>query len=154
MRTTMHAVALVTLVALAALAACNKTSESSPMVTAPVGSSAPRATTPPPPAPSTAPVASDETMMGPGPAEENGADAGNAQYRGCQQDGDCIAVPRVGCCNNGWLEAVSATQKDAYAKSFVCPTPRPMCPMYVVHDTRTPKCDPGTHLCTMVSAHP
>jgi hypothetical protein len=152
MPTTMHAVSLVTLVA---LASCNKTSENSPMVTAPVGSSAPQASTPPPaPSAPPAPAASDETMMGPGPAEDNGADAGNAQYRACKQDGDCIAVPRVGCCSNGWLEAVSATQKDAYAKSFVCPTPRPMCPMYIVHDTRTPKCDPATHLCTMVGAHP
>ncbi len=95
--------------------------------------------------PSAPPAASDETAIGPGPADDNGADAGNAQYRGCKQDSDCVAVPRVGCCNNGWLEAVSATQKDAYAKSFVCPTPRPMCPMYIVHDTRTPKCDPGSH---------
>jgi hypothetical protein len=150
----MHAVALVTLIA---LAACNKTSESSPMVTAPVGSGAPQATTPPPvttPEAGAPPVGSDESMLGPGPAEETSADAGNAQYRGCKQDGDCIAVPRVGCCNNGWLEAVSAAQKDAYAKSFVCPTPHPMCPMYIVHDTRTPRCDPGTHLCTMVNAHP
>jgi hypothetical protein len=148
----MHAAALVTLVA---LAACNKTSESSPMVTAPVSSSAPpQATTPPPPAASTAPTATDETTEAPGPAEDNGADAGNAQYRGCKTDVDCIAVPRVGCCNNGWQEAVNATQKDAYAKSFVCPTPHPMCPMYIVHDTRTPKCDPSSHLCTMVKAHP
>jgi hypothetical protein len=148
----MHAAALVALVA---LAACNKTSESSPMVTAPVSSGAPQATTPPPVASASAPpTASDETAIGPGPAEENSADAGNAQYRGCQKDADCIAVPRVGCCSNGWFEAVAATQKDAYAKSFVCPTPHPMCPMYIVHDTRTPKCDASTHLCTMVNAHP
>jgi hypothetical protein len=148
----MHAVALVTLVA---LGACNKTSENAPMVTAPVGSSAPPVSAPaPPPAPSAPPVASDETAIGPGAADDNAADAGNAQYRGCKQDSDCVAVPRVGCCNNGWLEAVSATQKDAYAKSFVCPTPHPMCPMFIVHDTRTPKCDPGTHLCTMVGTHP
>ena len=146
----MHAVALVTLVA---LGACNKTSENAPMVTAPVGSSPPPPAAPPP-AVSAPPAASDETAIGPGPADDNGADAGNAQYRGCKQDSDCVAVPRVGCCNNGWLEAVSTTQKDAYSKSFVCPTPHPMCPMYIVHDTRTPKCDAGTHLCTMVGAHP
>ncbi|HEX8789345.1 MAG TPA: hypothetical protein VF765_00235 [Polyangiaceae bacterium] len=152
MRTTMHAAALVAVGALAALAACNKTSASPPMVTAPVGSGAPQATTPP--VASTPPASSDESMLGPGPADDNAADAGNAQYRACQQDADCTAVPRVGCCNNGWLEAVNVGQKDAYAKSFTCPQPRPMCPMYMVHDTRTPRCDPGTHLCTMVNAHP
>ena len=149
MRTTTHAAALVTLVA---LAACTKTSDSSSMVTAPVGSGAPQATMPP--VASTPPTSSDESMMGPGPANDDSADAGNAQYRACRQDGDCIAVPRVGCCNNGWLEAVNATQKDAYAKSFTCPAPHPMCPMYIVHDTRTPRCDTTTHLCIMVNTHP
>lgn len=153
MPTTMHAAALVAVGALAALAACTKTSDNPPMVTAPVGSGAPQAA-PPPPVASTPPASSDESMMGPGPGGDDAADAGNAQYRACQQDGDCTAVPRVGCCNNGWLEAVNIGQKDAYAKSFTCPTPRPMCPMYMVHDTRTPRCDPGTHLCTMVNAHP
>jgi hypothetical protein len=155
MRTTMHAAAVAALVA---LAACNKTSESSPLVTAPVSTTgAPQASTAQattPPVASAPPASSDESMMGPGPAGDDSPDAGNAQYRACQQDADCVAVPRVGCCNNGWLEAVNVGQKDAYAKSFVCPTPRPMCPMYIVHDTRTPKCDPGTHLCTMVNAHP
>jgi len=148
----MHALALVTLVA---LGACNKTSENAPMVTAPVGSGAPAAPTPsPPPAASAPPSASDETAIGPGPTDDISAGAASAQYRGCKQDSDCVAVPRVGCCNNGWLEAVSATQKDAYAKSFVCPTSHPICPMFIVRDTRTPKCDAGSHLCTMVGAHP
>ena len=145
----MHAAAVAALVA---LAACNKTSGSSPLVTAPVGSAAPQSSTAP--VASTPPASSDETMMGPGPAGDDSADAGSAPYRACQQDTDCVAVPRVGCCNNGWQEAVNAAQKDAYAKSFVCPQPRPMCPMYMVHDTRTPKCDTNTHLCIMLNAHP
>lgn len=145
----MHAAAVAALVA---LAACNRTSGSSSLVTAPVGSGAPQATTPP--VASAPPTSSDESMMGPGPAKDDNPDAGSAPYRACQQDADCVAVPRVGCCNNGWLEAVNAGQKDAYAKSFVCPTPRPMCPMYIVHDTRTPKCDTNTHLCIMVRPQP
>lgn len=145
----MHAVALGALVV---VAACTKTSDSSPLVTAPVGSAAPQASTPP--VASTPPESSDESMMGPGPRNDDSADAGSAPYRACQQDSDCVAVPRVGCCNNGWLEAVNTGQKDAYAKSFVCPAPRPMCPMYIVHDTRTPKCDTTTQLCIMVRPHP
>ena len=154
---TMHATALVAMVA---IAACAKTSDNSRTVTAPVVSgTSPQATAPA--ASATPPAAGDDSgtvtgddMLGPGPAEDTSADAGSAQYRACQKDSDCVAVRRVGCCNNGWLEAVNATQKDAYAKSFTCPTRRPMCPMYMVHDTRTPKCDPGTHLCTMVKTQP
>jgi hypothetical protein len=154
---TMHATALVAMVA---IASCAKTSDNSRTVTAPVvsGTSQPAA----PPVASGAPAAGDDSgtvaggdmMLGPGPADDDSPDAGSAPYRACQQDSDCIAVAHVGCCHNGWREAVNATQKDAYAKSFVCPTPHPMCPMYIVHDTRTPKCNLGTHLCTMVNAHP
>src|SRR5579864_6672409 len=30
-----------------------------------------------------------------------------AQFRGCALDTDCIAVDRIGCCHNGWQEAVA-----------------------------------------------
>ncbi len=79
------------------------------------------------------------------------ADGGtSAQFRACRADSDCVAVPRVGCCNNGWMEAVAATQTDAYAKSFTCPQPRPICPMYRIHEMRVPRCDPASQLCVMV----
>jgi hypothetical protein len=78
------------------------------------------------------------------------ADAGAAaQFRACTLDSDCVAVDRVGCCHNGWKEAVAAGQKDAYAKSFTCPEANPMCPMYLVRDPRVPLCDNAAHLCTM-----
>jgi hypothetical protein len=79
-----------------------------------------------------------------------GADAGApAQFRSCALDSECVAVDRVGCCHNGWKEAVAAAQKDAYAQSFTCPEANPMCPMYLVRDGRVPLCDNATHLCTM-----
>jgi hypothetical protein len=88
-----------------------------------------------------------ETATAPGPGA---TDAGApAQYRSCTVDSDCVAVEKVGCCRNGWQEAVSTSQKEAYAKSFTCPQPHPICPMYIVHDTRVPLCDNGTHMCTM-----
>ena len=74
-----------------------------------------------------------------------------AQFRSCHADADCVAVPRPGCCRNGWKEAVAASQADAYASSNPCTwSPRPACPMYMVRDPRVARCDPQTQLCTMV----
>jgi hypothetical protein len=83
-------------------------------------------------------------------AAPQAGDAAPAQFRACTTDADCIAVPRVGCCHNGWNEAVAASQKDAYATSFTCPDPHPMCIMMIVHDTRVPRCG-ADHLCTLVA---
>jgi hypothetical protein len=141
---------------LALVMACAKTSDNPPVVTAPTASAgAPAA------ADSAAAVASTPAVSA---APEAGTplstaatdvpDAGaTAAFQACQSDSDCVAVPRVGCCNNGWKEAVNVSQKDAYAASFTCPRRHP-CPMYIIRDTRVPKCDPGTHLCQMVAAQP
>lgn len=81
----------------------------------------------------------------------NGDDAGApARFRACGADADCVAVPRAGCCHNGWKEAVAASQKDAYATSFVCPDPHPVCAMYLIRDAREARCDRATRLCTMI----
>ncbi len=79
------------------------------------------------------------------------ADAGGApaRFRACSVDADCVAVPRVGCCHNGWNEAIATSQKAAYAGSFVCPEAHPICAMFIVRDTRAPQCDPAAHLCTL-----
>jgi hypothetical protein len=142
--------------AIVALAACGRTSENPPIVTAPLasgpaaaGPSAAPVTSSPAPSASASAAPPGDTM---GAADD--ADAGSAQFRACQADSDCIAVPKVGCCHNGWMAAVNASQKDAYAQSFTCPQPRPMCPMYIMRDTRVAKCDTGTHLCTMVRTQP
>ena len=74
-----------------------------------------------------------------------------ARFRACSADADCVAVPRVGCCHNGWNEAVAVSQKDAYAASFVCPEAHPICAMFLVRDTRVPRCDGATHLCRLVA---
>jgi len=47
------------------------------------------------------------------------------------------------------MEAIAATQVDAYKASFTCPPPRPMCPMYMVLETRQPECN-DKKLCEMV----
>ena len=74
-----------------------------------------------------------------------------AALRGCAVDVDCVAVPRVGCCHNGWKEAVATSQKDAYERSFTCPDPNPLCAMYLVMDARTPACDSTLRQCVLVA---
>jgi hypothetical protein len=159
----MHAARVVAVAALA-FCACAKSSESQPIVSAPIGApasldgsagstalapSAPSASVLPGASASTTPSASGSGLTMSGPADPN-VPGSPTQYQACQQDSDCVAVPRVGCCNNGHREAVNASQTDAYKQSFTCPRPHP-CPMYMIRDNRLPKCDPGTKLCTMVS---
>ncbi len=130
--------------------ACATSSQPPTMVVAP--------TVPSPGAPGATPVAAGASPSDPpsppadASAATNGDDAGApARFRACTADSDCVAVPRVGCCRNGWKEAVAASQKDAYGTSFVCPDPHPICAMYLIHDTREPQCDRTTRLCTMIA---
>lgn len=109
---------------------------------------APSATAPSPSADG-APDAAAPSQVEPGTplgALDGGAPA---QFRACTMDSDCAAVPRAGCCRNGWLEAVAVSQKDAYARAEKCGEPHPICPMYIVQDERVALCDDATHLCTM-----
>lgn len=76
----------------------------------------------------------------------------SALFRVCAADDDCVAVPRVGCCHNGWKTSVSRCEQDAYAHSFVCAQARPVCPLYLVVDRRVPQCNPSSHLCELVTA--
>jgi len=75
------------------------------------------------------------------------ADAGES----CQQDGDCVAVPLAGCCDNGWNTAVNRADVQAYEKAGACHRSRPICPMYIVRDTRVAECNKATHQCEMVN---
>lgn len=140
------------------VAACAQTSQQPSAVTAPTTSAA---------ATESAPVASSPLptptvgVSAPGPAtsqdaaasETGSADAAGlpAQYRTCRADADCLAVPVVACCPHGYLTAVNPSQKDAYERDYACTkTPRPMCPMFRVRDTRVARCDTSVHLCDMV----
>ena len=87
--------------------------------------------------------------MAPEPAPATAATGVGDQFRACQTDADCLAVPRAGCCDNGWKEAVAASQADAYAQANACTKQRPMCPMFKVRDRRVAYCEPQTRLCSM-----
>jgi hypothetical protein len=67
----------------------------------------------------------------------------------CSADADCVAVDRAGCCHNGWKEAVAAKKVSAYNDAYKCTVQHQMCPMYMVNDGRTPKCD-ATKKCVLV----
>jgi hypothetical protein len=72
------------------------------------------------------------------------------RFRSCRTDDDCVVVPVVGCCHNGWKTSVNREREDEYQHSFQCPTESPICPKYLVIDTRVPECDQGTHICELV----
>lgn len=87
-----------------------------------------------------------------GPADSGASDGEPpAEYRACQIDDDCIAVARAGCCHNGWKTAVNHSEVDAYDGAFACHEERPICPLYIVNDTRVAECDRATRLCGMVA---
>jgi hypothetical protein len=138
--------------AVLAAVGCAGAPASSGVVVAPLAPSSTAST--PTVDPSTAPASGDASVAVGDAAPPTGkpGDAGAAaRFRACSADVDCVAVPRVGCCHNGWNEAVAVTQKDAYAASFVCPEAHPICAMFLVRDTRVPQCDGATHLCGLVA---
>jgi hypothetical protein len=80
-----------------------------------------------------------------------GGDAGQpGGGSACQWDDDCVAVPLAGCCYNGWKTAVSRADVGVYENARACSRPRPICPMYIVNDTRVAECNRATHKCEMV----
>ena len=72
-------------------------------------------------------------------------------WEACSTDSDCVAVPQVGCCSNGYKAAVNEHHVAAYDASFTCPSPHPICPLFVILDTRQPECDNTSHTCQMVA---
>jgi hypothetical protein len=71
-------------------------------------------------------------------------------FAGCVTDDDCVAIPQAGCCHNGWLAAVNRCSVADYTAANACDTTGPICPMYIVNDTRVAVCDPSSNACTLV----
>jgi len=99
-----------------------------------------------PPTPAT-PAGQGDRTAAVTPALAVTADAGD--FYSCASDSDCIAVPRVGCCFNGGMEAVNKSSADAYKASFTCDKPNPICPQYRRIDRRQPECSDAKR-CEMV----
>jgi hypothetical protein len=71
-------------------------------------------------------------------------------YYSCQRDGDCTAIPKAGCCHNGYLEAVNKNQVDAYNKANACTTPGVFCAQFLIVDNHVARCDFTTNKCQLV----
>lgn len=82
--------------------------------------------------------------------ELQGKPAANV-WESCNTDADCVAVPRVGCCHNGYNEAVNTGHVADYEASFTCPIKPGICPLFFVDDTRQAECNNGTKKCEMVA---
>lgn len=81
----------------------------------------------------------------------DGGSSPPSAYLACQVDEDCVAVPLAGCCHNGWKVAVNRNEVDAYDQANACHERRPICPMYIVNDTRVAECSHATKQCEMVA---
>jgi hypothetical protein len=80
-------------------------------------------------------------------ASPEGAAAG---YLTCRVDTDCIAVPREGCCNNGYKDAVNREKLAEYRAANACRLKNTICPQFRIEDARVPQCDFASHQCVMV----
>jgi hypothetical protein len=86
------------------------------------------------------------------PVASDQQDLSMAKITACTADADCVAVPVGGCCGNGYNAAVNKHHTKAYENSSKCKlTPPPMCPMYLVHDTRVAQCNEKAGKCEMVA---
>jgi hypothetical protein len=89
-------------------------------------------------------------------SEEPASESQDAELRksltSCNVDSDCVAVPRGGCCDNGWKEAVNKHHTHAYANATKCTvSPPPFCPLYMVLDRRVAQCDTHAKQCKMIA---
>ncbi len=72
-------------------------------------------------------------------------------FYACSKDADCVAIPEGGCCPHGYKVAVNQSSVAAYNASVVCTTvPRPLCPLFLINDTRVSECNTGTGKCELV----
>lgn len=79
-------------------------------------------------------------------------DLSMSKITACTADADCVAVPQGGCCDNGYLAAVNKHHTKAYENSTACKLhPHPLCPLFLVHDTRIAQCNEKAGKCEMVA---
>lgn len=76
--------------------------------------------------------------------------AAGADYLTCNADTDCVAVPREGCCRNGYKDAVNKNKIDLYRAANRCKQTNPMCTQMIVEDRRVAQCNAVSHQCEMV----
>ena len=70
----------------------------------------------------------------------------------CQEDSDCVAVPKAGLCRNGIKEAVNRHHLQAYQEAF-SKTRRGACTFLLIRDRRVARCDAASKRCSLVVKH-
>ena len=73
-----------------------------------------------------------------------------ADYLTCNADTDCVAVPREGCCHNGYKDAVNKSKIGSYRAANHCKLTNPMCTQMIVDDRRVAQCNGVSHQCEMI----
>jgi hypothetical protein len=101
------------------------------------------------PAPAPLPVAVAEGTPPAAEAKATPATPAAGDYFSCKADADCVAVPKNGCCHNGYHEAVNKQSVDAYKASFTCEKKRPICPQFMIKETKVARCDTAASKCVM-----
>lgn len=84
--------------------------------------------------------------------EESGKKSTVPEYLACSANSDCVAVPKAGCCNNGYKEAVNRNFIEQYKAANACKEQGVMCAQYLVNDTRIARCDTQAKKCEMTAA--
>jgi hypothetical protein len=74
------------------------------------------------------------------------------QYLTCTVDSECVAVPREGCCHNGYKDAVNRNEVDAYRAANACKDRHVICPQFIINDTRVAVCNKAKGRCEMTQA--
>lgn len=82
------------------------------------------------------------------------ANASQLDYLTCTVDSDCVAVPKAGCCNNGYKDAVNKDKIEAYRAANACKLRSVMCPQFIIEDKRIAGCNRQSHQCEMVEPRP
>jgi hypothetical protein len=98
--------------------------------------------------PTTVATTPPETTAAPAPPAASSAPS---DYSSCTTDADCEVVPRAGCCDNGYKEAIARGKGDAYRAANAC-AKKVMCPHIMVVDRRTAACNVARHVCEMVGS--
>ena len=76
-------------------------------------------------------------------------DLTRAKFAHCTTDSDCVATTQAGCCPNGRLAAVNASDVDAYYAANVCLSKK-LCPIAMIHDTRVAQCNTTKKRCELI----
>jgi hypothetical protein len=78
-------------------------------------------------------------------------DGSAPSFDACKVDSDCVAISKGGCCPNGFKVAVNKNEVAAYNAANACANPHPICPLFLINDTRIAECNFATHKCEMIA---